>query len=174
MGIRGFVLVLFCIAFVMLFYTDDTKVEVIEKKELPTVVFDNSIMYKIDENSVLEVLKSSKANIFKDKEEFIDATIVLKSDKDLNETNNIAANYILKMGDMLYLNKNVNLYMANGLSLNTEELTFNIAKKIGTNSSAFIAKIDNNILNGDNLYIDVNKRHIIAKNSKFKIDVRDK
>lgn len=174
MGIRGFILILFCIAFVMLFYTDNTKVEVIEKKELPTVVFDNSIMYKISQNSVLEVLTSSKTNIFKDKEEFIDAAIVLKSDKDFNKTNNISADYILKIDDMLYLNKDVNLYTANGLSLNTQELTLDIVKKIGTNSSPFVAKIDNNIFNGDNLYLDINNRHIMAKNCKFKIDVRDK
>lgn len=174
MGIRGFISILFCIAFVMLFYTDDTKLDLIKKRELPTVVFDDSTMYKIDSNSVLEILQSSKVNIFKNKEEFVDATIVLKPDDENNETNNISAKYILKIDDTLYLNGDVNLYMANDLSLATQELTFNMKKKIGSNSSAFIAKKDNNILYGNNLYLDVDNKHIVANNTKFQIDVRDK
>ncbi|MEA3384434.1 MAG: LPS export ABC transporter periplasmic protein LptC [Campylobacterota bacterium] len=174
MGITRFIYLLFFIAIAFLFYKTDTKEVYSTKVEKPLVTFKDSVMYDITTKGVNQVIQSQYAYIFKRSEELKNATILIKSKKDLNSVNTISADQITKVNDNLYLNNNIVLETEDQVTLKTEELEYNIKTLKARNNSAFTITKDTNIFNGVSLYMDTNINHMKANKINFRIKLKDK
>jgi hypothetical protein len=159
---------------IFLFYNEKTQVKNIKTEERPIISFFDSIMYEITEKRIEQVIQSKKTLIYNNRDELYDATFIVKSDKNNNEvTNTISALNILKFENNIYLDKNVYLQLSNKFNIRTEQLEYNLKSQIAKNDESFEAILQENSFSGTNLYLDSNRNKIKAKNTKFKIKVKD-
>ena len=173
MDITKFLYLLFFCSALFLMYTKENKVVIIEKKEKPLVEFDNSVIYDISTTGVNQVIQSQKAYMYKNSEQLENATILIKSKKDINKANTISAEQIVKVKDELYLNNNVVLQSEDKMTIKTEELQYNTKTLIGTNSSTFNVEKDDNNFKGVGLYLDGKNNHVKATKIHFRINLKE-
>ncbi|MGK0256053.1 MAG: LPS export ABC transporter protein LptC [Arcobacteraceae bacterium] len=171
MGINKFMIFLIVFTIIFLFIEKNQIIEEFRDVNKPKVSFDDSIMYEITDQKVKQVLKSKQADIYDNREELYDATIVIKDSKNKNDTNIVSGRTITKIGENLYLKGSVNLQLADGTNIKTEELYYNTITKIANNSVDFIAIRDNDTFNGNSLYLDSVMEKIKAEKTKFRMKV---
>lgn len=174
MGISKFMVLL--IIFTLAFLLIDKKQPIQKVKQVtkPKVSFFDSTMYEITEQNVKQIVKSKQADIYDNKEELVDATIVMKSDKNSYDTNIISSNSMIKIGDNVFFKDKVNLQLSDGTNIKTEQLDYNIKTKIAENTVPFTAVRDNDTFKGDNLFLDSVSEEIKAKKAKFRMKVENK
>jgi hypothetical protein len=159
---------------VFLFYNEDTKIENITKEERPIISFFDSILYEITQEKIAQVIQAKKTLVYENRDELYDATVIIKSKKsDDKSTDTISALNILKFEDEIYLDKNVYLQLSNNLNIRTEQLTYNLKTHIAKTAEPFEAIQKENSLLGTDLYLDMQNNEIKAKNTKFKIKVKN-
>lgn len=156
-----------------LFIDKEQKEQKVKKELKPTVSFYDSIMYEITDLNVKQIVKSKQADIYNNKEELTDATIVVKSDKNSYDTNIASSNSMIKIGDDVYLKKNVNLQLSDGTNVKTEQLDYNLKSKIATNNTDFMMIRETDTFKGKGLYLDSIKEHIKSENTKFRMKVEN-
>jgi LPS export ABC transporter protein LptC len=173
MAITRFFYALFAISLVFMFYTKESE-ETVEKKELkPMVVFENSLMYTIDATSINYIVQATKVNIFNGYEELYNASITSKGNQDTTKPNNLRANHIVKKIDDVYLNGDVYLESFRGSVLKTEQLDYNLKTNIAKNKTKFEIIDSKASMEGDTLFFNIIDHQIVAKNTKFKIDMKE-
>ena len=152
---------------------------IIEKKQLikefsnvnkPKVSFYDSIMYEMTDQKVEQVVKSKQADLYDNREELYEGTIVTKDDKNKDDINIVSGDSIIKTGDKVYLKGSVNLQLADGTNIKTEELYYNIVTEIAKNSVDFVAIRNNDTFNGNSLYLDPKIGKIKAEKTKFRMN----
>ncbi len=173
MGITKFLYLLFFCAILFLFYTKESKIVYVKKVEKPLIEFENSVMYDISSKGVNQVIQSQNANIFKNLEQLMNATITIKSQKDITKVNTISADQIVKVKNDLYLNHNVVLQNDNKITLKTDELQYNTKSLIAVNNSKFSVVRNNDTLDGIGLYFDGKTNHIKASKTQFRIELKE-
>lgn len=175
MGITKFLYLLLAFAIGMIFYDIDKIDSTNEESERPMVSFYDTVMYNIDTKSVNHVIPSKEAYLYKGREEMVDATVVTKEEKNRYDksTNSVSAESMIKVGDDIYLDGNVDLQMANGMQLKTEQLQYNIKKKIVQNEQRFVVTKDFHDFYGRHLYYDLTKQELNAEDTHFKIKVEN-
>lgn len=166
-------LTLFTLFFIFYDIKRETSTE--EEIEKPLVSFYDSVLYKIDDKSVNSVIPSKEAYFYSSREEMIKGTIVLRDQekRDGANTNSISADYIVKIGDDLYLDSNVLLESASGITLKTEQLQYNLKTKIAENEQRFVALKGFHDFYGTDLHLDLQKRDLKAQNTHFTIKVEN-
>jgi len=174
MGINIFVLSLIVISLVVTNLTIEEKKEIIKYKNVPLVTFTNSTMYDINEKKVKQIVVSSQALNYKNRDELYDATILTTNKQ--NNTNSISAQYILKQNMIykLYQNVNVEVKNDNNITLFSDYLEYNEKKEIFSNNKYFEINYNLNNLIGDNLYFDIKNNIIKAHNTHFKLQTQEK
>ena len=174
MGINNFLYLLFTCAVV--FVSIEKKHEAVKlvQDEKPIVSFYDSIMYDITTTNIAQMIQSTQAYMYKDREELIDGLIITKS-KDNNESkvNMVKGDFLLKIKNNLYLDGNVHLQLDNSIDLKTEHLEYNTQTKIARNNTVFIMTQENKTFNGKNLFLNGQTNHIIASNANIRIKVSD-
>jgi len=168
MGLNLFLLIL---SVLMLFFLKiNPDIKEIKKANVnkPNVVFFNSIMYDINDNEVNKIIQSKEANLYNNKNELYDATIILKSKQNIDT---ISAEYIVKKGFIYKFYNNVFLDKSDGLQLSTNFLIFDDLNKIIKNDTEFVINYKNNILNGTHLFYDVKREYFKAEQTQFKLKV---
>jgi hypothetical protein len=170
MGINKFIYLLLVCSILVLFYEKDEKVIHIDDEEKPEISFYNSTAYDITTKGVNQVVRSNEAYMYRTREELVSATIINKGNS-LNKTNIVSGDHFLKIENQLYVDGNVNLQLENEIAVTTEQLEYNIKTKMVKNSLPFEATQYNHSFEGDNLYLDLTKNYIKAKNIKMKIEV---
>jgi len=171
MGISKFMVLLIIFTLVFLFIDKEPMVKKEKQEVKPKVSFFDSTMYEITEQNVKQIVKSKQADIYDKTEKLIDATIVAKSDKNSYDTNIVSANSMIKVGDNVYLNDTVNLDLADGTNIKTEQLDYNLETKIAQNSVPFTAVRGTDTFKGNNLFLDSTSEYIRAKQAKFRMKV---
>jgi len=171
MGISKFMVLLIIFTLVFLFIDKEPMVKKEKQEVKPKVSFFDSTMYEITEQNVKQIVKSKQADIYDKTEKLIDATIVAKSDKNSYDTNIVSANSMIKVGDNVYLNDTVNLDLADGTNIKTEQLDYNLETKIAQNSVPFTAVRGTDTFKGNNLFLDSISEYIRAKQAKFRMKV---
>ena len=174
MGISKFMILLIIVTVVFLFVDKEEIVEKEKAKEKPKVSFFVSTMYEITEQNVKQIVKSKQADIYDIREELTDATIVGKSDKNSYDTNIVSSNSMIKIEDNVFLTDTVNLQLADGTNITTEQLDYNLKTKIAKNKVPFTAVRDNDTFKGNNLFLDSMSEYITSKNAKFRMKVENK
>jgi len=174
MGINKFFYFLFTIAILFLLFEKKEVIVELTNEEKPTVSFYDSVMYNITTKNVNQMVQSSEAYIYNDREELVNGLIITKPEikDDKEESINIVnADYIIKINDLVYLDGNVHLQLNNSIDLKTEQLEYNMKSQIAKNNIEFEMTQDESSFVGNNLYLDAQSNHIIAKNAKIKIKV---
>ena len=142
------------------------------QKEIPQVIFDNPLMYTINEKEVSNIIKASSAVKYNSKDELYNATIYLKS-KNPSEYNleSLSADYIKKTGNNFYLKDNVNYQRDDFFNLDTSEMYYDDTNKIAKNFVSYKGFYYNNSFSGSNLDFRLNENSLKSKNIHFEIDI---
>ncbi|MEA2017193.1 MAG: hypothetical protein U9N59_01985 [Campylobacterota bacterium] len=177
MAINKFFYSLFAIAIVFLMIEKEEVIIETTNEEKPKVSFYDSVMYDITTKNVNQMIQSSEAYIYNDREELVNGLIITKTETkedDIEDgVNVVKADYIIKIKNDVFLDGNVHLQLDNSIDLKTEQLEYNTKSQIAKNSIAFEMTKDESNFIGDNLYLDGQNNHIIAKNAKIKLKVSD-
>lgn len=169
MGINKFIIFLIIGTIIFLIIEKNQTVENFKEVSKPKVSFHDSIMYEITNQKVKQIVMSKQANLYDNREELYEGTIVIKDNQNNNDSNIASGNRIIKIANKVYLNGSVNLQLANGTHIKTEELYYNITTKIASNSVDFIAIRNNDTFNGNSLYLDSMREIIKAEQIKFRM-----
>ena len=176
MAIKLFTFILLLLSLGAYFVPVENLKKTLEDKDKPLVVFEDSIMYTIDETSINRVVFATHAIKYKNRDEMYNADITLKN-KDINKDFNnekLKADLIVKQGDIYTLINNVKYTRDDFIKLNTNELFYDHIKKIAQNTKPFDAIYNSHFVKGNNVYLDINNEFVKAKNTHFEIDVTKK
>lgn len=175
MGITKFLYLLLAFCFAIIFYDIDQIDNTNEEIERPLVSFYDTVMYNIDTKSVNNIIPAKEAYLYKSREEMVGATIVTKAkeNKYQKNTNSVSSDSMIKVGDDVYLDGNVDLQMANGMQLKTEQLHYNLKTKVVQNEQRFVVTKDFHDFYGRHLYYDMVKKDLKAKDTHFNIKVEN-
>ena len=80
----------------------------------------------------------------------------------------------MKKADIYTAIDNVKYTRDDFVKLNTNEMIYDNTNKIAQNSKPFNGIYNNHLINGSNLYFDINNDYITAQNTHFEIDVTKK
>jgi hypothetical protein len=169
MGINLFILILIVSSIFVANIEQEVKIKKVKHDNLPTVTFNNSVLYILDEKHVSKMINSSQALSYKNKNELYDATILIKNK--YNKTNTISAQYILdeKKVYSLYSNVDIQINQKNKIKLNSDFIKYDTNKNILSNNKPFELIYNNSVIIGDNLFFDNTNNIINAKNTHMKI-----
>ena len=175
MGITKFLYLLLAFSIAIVFYDIDQVDSTSDEAERPLVSFYDTVMYNIDTNSVNNIIPAKEAYLYDGREEMVGATIVTKAQEKQykKNTNSVSSDNMVKIGDEVYLDGNVDLQMANGMQLKTEQLQYNLKTKVAQNEQRFVVTKDFHDFYGRHLYYDMSKKNLQAKDTHFNIKVEN-
>jgi len=174
MGINLFVLLIIIISIIVTNIEEDVRIKKIEYENVPIVTFNNSTLYIIDDKKVKQIISSSQALSYKNRDELYDATILIKNK--YNKTNTIDAEYILKNDNVykLYQNVHIKINEKDNIQLNSDYMKYDTKSNIISNNKPFELRYNDNILEGNDLFYDNRYNIIKAKNTHFIIKKENK
>jgi lipopolysaccharide assembly outer membrane protein LptD (OstA) len=142
-------------------------------KDLPLVVFEDPVMYTLNENSVNRIVIATHAVKYNNRDEMFNADVVLNNSDSSKNFNNekLKADLVVKKGDIYTLTNNVEYKRDDFIKLNTNELIYDDINKTAQNSKPFTSVYNKNTLKGNSIFLDINNDFITAKNTHFEIDV---
>jgi len=173
MAINIFILSIIVLSLIVTNVKVKNEQNIIQYKNIPLVTFTNSTLYEINQNFVKNIIKSSQALNYKNRDELYDATIVFKND--YNKTNTLNAKYILKKDYIykLYQDVYIGVHNENNISLLSDYVEYNEKENVLKNNNEFDLKYNSNRLLGDNLYYDMNNKVIKAQNTHFMLKIKE-
>lgn len=176
MGIKPFIYIFFVLTIIAYFYEVHVDLANEDKKERPLVTFDTALMHMIDEKNVNRIVQASILSLYTNKEELYDAIIVDRSKDEKNEniTDTVRANYLLKNGNFVTMQGDIKYNRSSSITLTTEELYYDMNKKVGYNNKPFELIYNQQRFTGNNIYFDANDNSFMAKNSHFELDIKNK
>lgn len=152
-------------------------VEKVDKKNTTAdnalLTFNESTMYTLTPESMNRVVQSKQVLRYRDRDVMHNGSLTLKSqDKENNEiTDKLFSDIIIKKADSFKFLKNVKFVRNDYITLNTDELLYNAKTEIATNTLPFEGTYFNNYIKGENIYLDLNKYNMKAKNTHFEVEV---
>ncbi|MDD2292048.1 MAG: hypothetical protein PHV52_07205 [Aliarcobacter sp.] len=176
MAIKLFTFILLLLSLGAYFIPVENLKKTLVNKDTPLVVFEDALMYTIDENSINRLVFATHAIKYKNRDEMYNADILLKNLDDTKnfESEKLKADLIVKKGDNYTLINNVKYTRDDFIKLNTNELFYDDIKKIAQNTKPFDAIYNNHFVKGNSVYLDINNEFVKAKNTHFEIDVTKK
>jgi hypothetical protein len=176
MAIKLFTFILLLLSLGAYFVPVENLKKTLVNKDTPLVVFEDALMYTIDENSINRLVFATHAIKYKNRDEMYNADILLKNLDDTKnfESEKLKADLIVKKGDNYTLLNNVKYTRDDFIKLNTNELFYDDIKKIARNTKPFDAIYNNHFVKGNSVYLDINNEFVKAKNTHFEIDVTKK
>jgi hypothetical protein len=172
MGIKRFIGLLSILAILFLFYDIKNVQKNVKNDEKPLVSFYDSVSYRIDEESVKSIVRSSEAYMFQKREEMVGATMYSRDGKQ-GVANFLKSDYVTKIGDDFYFEGNVFFQSKDGLELTTEQLEYNIVSKIVKNYLEFDIEHKGNNYKGKKLFYDSINNNMNAEDIKFLLKVNN-
>ena len=171
MAIRYFIFTLFAISLISLFISIEKQKDTKQTEEKPTMIFDNTTMYSINENGVDKVLEAKKTLIYNTKEESHEAKVTIKT-KDEKTYDTVLSNYVLKKGDQITLLGNVVFTRGDFIKVTTDEMYYDMNKKNAYNTKEFVAYYRDNKFTGDH-FASKDNYYMTSKNVNFNIKLKD-
>ncbi len=171
MEIKKFLFILLVISIFLLVYTSVfIKPKIYKQTKLPEVTFLDSTIYEINNKEVSQIIQSSKAYHYKNKDELYDATIVTRAKNNANQTDTISSKYMYKNKNKVKLDSDVVFNRSDEFTLSTPFLLYDLDTQIGRNEHKFKIEYKAHTLVGNILYFDGIRGIISAENTKFKIE----
>lgn len=143
------------------------------QKEMPQVIFENPLMYTLNQKEVSNIIKASNAVKYSSKDELYNATIYLRS-KNPEEyiLEKLSADYIKKTDAKYFLKDNVVYQRDDFFEIKTNELYFDDLNKTAKNYVAYNGFYNNNDFKGTHLDFSLNDSLLKSKNIHFEIDMK--
>ena len=140
----------------------------------PLITFKDSTLYTIDDKKVTRIIKSTKLNKYKNKEEIIKGTLIsrVKIENSEDLTDIIKADHISKIKNNLIFTKDVIYLRDSFISFKTNQLYYNLKTKIAKTKDKFDGKYYNNEIQGKNLYLNIEKEYIRLDNIILTIEAK--
>lgn len=173
MAIKAAVFILFVLSIFSYF----TPVENLSKKsadmDTPVLTFKESTMYTLTSDSMNRIIYSDEVLRYKDRDVMHKGALTLKGkDKDNKEVTDILyADIIIKRDEELKFINEVKYKRDDSITLNTDELIYNVNTKVATNTMPFNGSYFDNYIKGENIYLDLNKYNMKASNTHLEIEV---
>ena len=176
MDIRLFSYSLLVLAIGAYFIPVNNKAKNDDIKDIPLVVFENSIMFTLNENNLTRIVNSSHAIRYKSRDEMYDANIFLKNSLDEKEYKyeTLEAQFIMKKGNNLSLQKDVKYNRDNFINLKTDSMYYNLKTNLARNDVPYDGYYYNNLISGTNLYLVGKKNYMKSEDIHFEIEIKSK
>ena len=165
MAIKVFISIIIIIGIALTQLKVDVPEENTKVEKKPLIVFYDSIMYELDENSVQRTVQSKQFLHFDTRDEIYDGTIVVRTKENLGDS--ISAEYIQRETNEYKFYQNVHAVTGMGERLMSDRLFYNDITKIISNDTVFTMIKDDNTLVGNNLYFDTIKEYFSADKTHF-------
>ncbi|RXK07949.1 hypothetical protein [Halarcobacter bivalviorum] len=174
MAIRAFVLILLVLSVTSYFIPVKNIVKKNSEQEIPLLVFNDSTMYTLTTDSMNRIVYAKEVFRFKERDVMHEGALTLKKlDKDNNYVTDVLySDVIIKRADIYKFFKNVRFRRDNIIALDTDELFYNIKDEVVTNTLPFNGIYNNNLINGENLYLDMKSYYMKSNNTHFEIDMK--
>lgn len=174
MAIRAFVLILLVLSVTSYFIPVKNIVKKNSEQEIPLLVFNDSTMYTLTTDSMNRIVYAKEVFRFKERDVMHEGALTLKKlDKDNNYVTDVLySDVIIKRADIYKFFKNVRFRRDNIIALDTDELFYNIKNEVVTNTLPFNGIYNNNLINGENLYLDMKSYYMKSNNTHFEIDMK--
>jgi len=176
MDIKLFNYSLFILAAGAYFIPVDNVIKDDDSKDIPLVIFEKPIMHTLNEQNVSRTVNASHVIRYKTRDEMFDADVFLRNnlkEKDF-KIETLKAQVIIKKGDDLTLRRDVKYKRDDFITLNTNELNYNLKTRLAQNSVAYDGNYYNNYVKGTNLYLDAFNSNMKSDNVHFEIEVKNK
>ncbi len=176
MVIRFFVISLLILATISYFIPVENKTKADIYNEIAVLIFTDSTTYTLTTDSMNRIIYSKKILRYNNRDVMLEGALTLKSkDKQNKEVTDILySDIIIKRDDNFEFLNNVKYQRDKYIMLNTNELNYNAKTKIATNSLPFYGTYYNNKIEGKNIYLDINKYYMKAKDIHFEINIEEK
>lgn len=173
MAIKYFIITLLVLAFIVYFIPISKQEKSGNNKDIPLVIFEQPIMYTLNENSINRVVIASNAVRYETRDEMFDADITLKNQDPKQEFKNefLEADKIVKKDSIYTLTNNVDYKRDDFIEVKTNYLIYDDLNKIAKNSEPFESVYNSHFYKGTNLYLDLNNSNIKSQNTHFEIDM---
>jgi len=171
MALKFFIFLIILTPFLLI---DKNLVDEVKTKSdllIPKVSFINSVMYDINTENVNKMLNAKKVDIYDNKDELYDTTLILRNAN--NNSDTISGKYMKKENEIYDFQGDIILRRDGDLELKTEALQYDIKNGIARNSVDFIFTYKNSSFSGKNLYLNRNEYAISGDNTHFRINERD-
>lgn len=145
-------------------------------KDIPLLIFEEPLMYTLNEQNIYRIVQSTKTVKYKDRDEMFDADIILRNSQKQKDFNfeKLKADKIIKISDDFNLTGNVRYKRDEFVNFNTPQLFYNQKTKIAYNKHPYSGNYYKHLAKGTNLYLDTNQHFVKAENVHFNIDIKDK
>jgi hypothetical protein len=175
MVIRVFVFLLLIFSVISYFIPVESKNKKDSNKDIPLLSFKDSTMYTLTPESMNRIIYSKQTMRYSNRDVMHEGALTLQGkDKDQKDVNEVLyADLIVKRGDIFRFLSNVKYRKDDYIKLNTDELIYNSKTKIATNSLPFDGYYFNDYIKGKNIYLDMNRYYMKAKDSHFEIDMNN-
>jgi len=176
MDIRLFSYSLLVLAIGAYFIPVNNKAKNDDIKDIPLVVFEKPIMFTLSENNLTRIVNSSHVIRYKSRDEMYDTNIFLKNSLDEKEYKyeTLEAQFIMKEGNNLSLQKDVKYNRDNFINLKTDSMYYNLKTNLTRNDVPYDGYYYNNFINGTNLYLDGKKNYMKSEDVHFEIEIKSK
>ncbi len=175
MAIKAFIVAILIFGTVTYFIPIDNTIKRNNKADTPFLIFKDSTMYTLTPENMNRIVYSKEVLRFKLRDVMHSGALTLKGkDKNNSEiTDVLYSDVIIKRGDKFSFLNNVKYKRNDYISLETDELIYDSKSKIATNTLPFEGRYFNDYIKGKDIYLDLNKYYMKAKNTHFEIEVRN-
>ena len=142
--------------------------------KLPLVTFVNSTMYNINTKETTQIIQSKKAFLHNNKDEIFDATIVVRTNLDTNQTvtDTVHSKYIEVTHELLKFRGDVRYDRMDMTSLYSEQMDYDRINHNLLGNNKFTAFHEGNKLEAGTMLIKENKTIFKGENNKpVKLDI---
>lgn len=173
MALKIFVFISLVLAIIFYFLPVDKPKKDFKKEDIALFIFENPVMYSLDENMVTKKIVATQAVRYETRDEMYYGDITLNNNNIAKnfKSENIKADFIVKKGAIYNLKDNVKYKRDDFIKIDAKEMVYDDLNKIAKNSSPFKAEYYAHKYNGENLYLESEKNIINSKNTHFEIDI---
>ncbi|PRN01646.1 hypothetical protein HOO34_04155 [Aliarcobacter cryaerophilus] len=173
MALKIFFFISLVLAIIFYFLPVDKIKKDFKKEDIALFIFENPVMYSLDENMVTKKIVAAQAVRYETRDEMYYGDITLNNNNIAKnfKSENIKADFIVKKGAIYNLKNNVKYKRDDFIKIDTKEMIYDDLNKIAKNSSPFKAEYYAHKYNGENLYLESEKNIINSKNTHFEIDI---
>ena len=174
MVIRSFVFILFTLAILSYFIPVENRDSKDVDSDIALLTFNDSTMYTLTPDSMNRIVYSKKVLRYKNKDVMHSGALMTrgKNKDNVEITDSFSSDLIIKRGEDFKFLNNVMFTRNDYITLNTDELLYNAQTKVALNTLPFDGKYFNNYIKGKDIYLDLNKYYMRAKETHFEIEVQ--
>lgn len=176
MGLKFFIISIFIISIFFYFAPVNSYKQDIEKEDKAQFIFDDPIMYSLNELGLSKKIIASQTVRYATRDEMYVGDITLYN-QDITKDfikENLKADFITKKEDIYTLEDNIVYKRDDFITIYTDFLIYDSLNQIAKNSHPFKSEYYTHKYDGENLYYEIEKASIKSTNTHFEIEMNKK